>query len=72
MPGRSAESGAQLRAENYRYTDVKPERIERAIADDVAFLEAHLTRRLSPRRASLQSLSQHEAPSPIGKEAHPG
>jgi hypothetical protein len=36
---------AQLRAKNYRYTDVKPERIERAIADDVAFLEAHPTRR---------------------------
>jgi hypothetical protein len=36
---------AQLRAENYRYSDVKPERIERAIADDVAFLEAHPTRR---------------------------
>jgi hypothetical protein len=36
---------AQLRAENYRYSDVKPERIERAIADDVAFLAAHPTRR---------------------------
>jgi hypothetical protein len=36
---------AQLRAESHRYTDVKPERIERAIADDVAFLEAHPTRR---------------------------
>jgi len=36
---------AQLRAENYRYSDVEPERIERAIADDVAFLEAHPTRR---------------------------
>jgi hypothetical protein len=36
---------AQLRAENYCYSGVKPERIERAIADDVAFLEAHPTRR---------------------------
>jgi hypothetical protein len=35
---------AQLRAENYRYTDVKPERIERAIAEDVAFLAAHPTK----------------------------
>ncbi len=29
----------------YRYTDVKPERIERAIADDLAFLAAHPVRR---------------------------
>jgi hypothetical protein len=34
---------AQLRAENYRYSGVKPEHIERAVADDVAFLEAHPT-----------------------------
>ena len=39
---------AQLRAENYKYTDVKPERIERSIAEDVAFLAAHPTRRLRP------------------------
>jgi hypothetical protein len=28
----------------HRYTDVKPERIERAIADDLAFLAAHPVR----------------------------
>jgi hypothetical protein len=49
---------AQLRAENYRYTDVKPERIERAIADDVAFLEAHPTRR------SIAASRQSSKPEP--------
>jgi hypothetical protein len=47
---------AQVRAENYRCTDVKPERIERAIADDVAFLEAHPTRR------SIAALRQSSKP----------
>jgi hypothetical protein len=37
--------GAQLKAGNYEYTDLKPERIERAIADDVEFLKTHPTRR---------------------------
>jgi len=49
---------AQLRAENYRYSDVKPERIERAIADDVAFLEAHPTRR------SIAASRQSSKPEP--------
>jgi hypothetical protein len=49
---------AQLRAENYRYSDVKPERIERAIADDVAFLEAHPTRR------SIAASRQSSGPEP--------
>jgi hypothetical protein len=40
---------AQLRAENYLYADVKPERIERAIADDVEFLRTHPTRRRPPQ-----------------------
>ena len=35
----------QLAGEQYAYVGVKRERIERAIADDVAFLEAHPTRR---------------------------
>jgi hypothetical protein len=35
---------AALAAGQYRYTDVKTERVERAIADDVAFLDAHPTR----------------------------
>jgi hypothetical protein len=29
----------------HKYTDIKTERIERAIADDLAFLAAHPTRR---------------------------
>jgi hypothetical protein len=32
---------AQLRAEEYRYTDVKPERLQHAIDADVEWLEAH-------------------------------
>jgi crotonobetainyl-CoA:carnitine CoA-transferase CaiB-like acyl-CoA transferase len=36
---------AQLKAENYEYTGLTPERIEQAIADDIAFLKAHPTRR---------------------------
>ena len=36
---------AQLKAENHKHTDLKTERIERAIADDVEFLKAHPSRR---------------------------
>lgn len=36
---------ATFAAGQHKYTDVKPERIERAIADDIAFLTAHPTRR---------------------------
>jgi hypothetical protein len=36
---------AALARGEHRYTDVKPERIERAIADDLAFLAAHPVRR---------------------------
>ena len=36
---------AAFKAGQHVYTDVKPERIERAIADDVEFLKAHPTRR---------------------------
>jgi hypothetical protein len=36
---------AALAKGQHRYTDVKPERIERAIADDLAFLAAHPVRR---------------------------
>jgi hypothetical protein len=32
---------AQMRAETYRYSDVKPERLQRAIDTDVEWLEAH-------------------------------
>ncbi len=36
---------AQLKAENYKYTGLPPKQIEQAIADDIAFLKAHPTRR---------------------------
>jgi hypothetical protein len=36
---------AQLQAENYRYTDVKPERLQHAIEADIEWLEAHPTRK---------------------------
>jgi hypothetical protein len=36
---------AELKAENYKYTGLPPERIEQAIADDIAFLKSHPTRR---------------------------
>jgi hypothetical protein len=36
---------AQLKAGHHKHTDLKTERIERAIADDVEFLKAHSTRR---------------------------
>jgi hypothetical protein len=36
---------AAFKAGDHEYTDVKPERIERAIADDVEFLRTHPTRR---------------------------
>jgi len=35
---------AAFKAGDHKYTDVKPERIERAIADDVEFLKAHPVR----------------------------
>ena len=35
---------AQLKARYHKHTDLKPELIERAIADDVEFLKAHPTR----------------------------
>jgi hypothetical protein len=41
---------AQFRAENYRYTDVKLERLQRAIDADVEWLEAHPTRKSTQHR----------------------
>jgi hypothetical protein len=35
---------AALKSGQHEYTDVKPERIERAITDDLAFLAAHPVR----------------------------
>jgi hypothetical protein len=46
-----------FKAGQHRHTDVKPERIERAIADDVEFLRSHPTRRgghYSPKRDQEQ------------------
>jgi hypothetical protein len=43
---------AALARGQYRYTDVKPERIERAIAADLAFLAAHPVRQSNRKIAS--------------------
>jgi hypothetical protein len=40
---------AQLKAGHHKHTDLKPERIERAIADDVEFLKAHPVRQSRKR-----------------------
>jgi hypothetical protein len=40
---------AQLKAGSHKHTDLKTERIERAIADDVEFLRAHPTRQSRKR-----------------------
>jgi hypothetical protein len=39
-----------LAGRQLRYTDMKPERVERAIADDLAFLAAHPVRQSNRRR----------------------
>jgi hypothetical protein len=49
---------------DHRYTDVKPERIERAIADDLAFLAAHPVRQSNSeawarRREFKEAMRQH-------------
>jgi hypothetical protein len=49
---------AALQGGQHRHTDVKPERLERAIADDVAFLDAHPTRR------SIAASRQSSKPEP--------
>jgi hypothetical protein len=49
---------AQLRAENYRYSGVKPERLQSAIDADVEWLEAHPTRKSIA--ASRQSTKHRE------------
>jgi hypothetical protein len=45
---------AALARGEHRYTDVKPERIERAIADDLEFLAAHPVRQSNRKIASKQ------------------
>ena len=52
---------AALKSGQHKYSSVKTERIERAIADDVACSQRHPTR---TRRGS-----RHEAPAPITPEA---
>jgi hypothetical protein len=42
---------------DHKYTDIKPERIERAIAEDVEFLRSHPTRR-GGRRSSKRDQEQ--------------
>jgi hypothetical protein len=46
---------AQLRAENFRYADVKPEELQRAIDADAEWLEAH------PSRKSIAASRQAES-----------
>jgi hypothetical protein len=53
---------ATLASGEHKFTDVKTERIERAIANDIAFLAAIRRERRS---------AHHEAPAPIPSEAEP-
>ena len=46
---------------DHEYTDTKPERIERAIAEDVEFLRAHPTRRSGKRGMDPQKLEERRA-----------
>jgi hypothetical protein len=43
---------ASLASGQHQYTDVKTERVERAIADDLAFLAAHPVRQSNRRSQS--------------------
>jgi hypothetical protein len=52
----------------HRYTDVKPERIERAVADDLAFLAAHSVRQSNRRSAKAKD----EALAPIAPDTPNG
>jgi hypothetical protein len=54
---------AQMRAGNHRYTDAKPERLQRAIDADVEWLEAHPTRKSVA--ASRQAEAKDETPAPV-------
>ena len=57
---------AKLRAEDWRHTDVKPERLQRAIDADVEWLEAHPSRKsIAASRQAKKGESDHEAPAPI-------
>ena len=59
---------AKLKSRDFSYLTVKKERVERVIADDVAFLDAHPTRRRRPD----EQLAISEAPAPpIDEKAQP-
>ena len=55
---------AALAGRQYRHTAVKPERIERAIADDLAFLAAHPVRQ--SKRRSVKAKDATPAPNEGG------
>jgi hypothetical protein len=63
----------QLRAVRYRYTDVKPERLQRAIDADVDGLR--LTHRANQSQRHVKPKKRrsrtNEAPAPIAPEAKP-
>jgi hypothetical protein len=52
---------AAFKSGQHVYTDVKPERIERAIADDVEFLKAHPTRRSGKQGMDPEKLQKRHA-----------
>src|SRR5256886_3540745 len=49
---------AALKSGQHEHTDVKTERVERAIADDVAFLTSHPTRTKGLRKMPASSILQ--------------
>jgi hypothetical protein len=49
---------AKLKAGQHKHTDVKPERIERAIADDVEFLRTHPVRQSGNKGMDPQKLKE--------------
>jgi len=52
---------AELKAEKHKHTDLKTERIERAIADDVEFLKTHPTRRSGKQGMDPKKLEERRA-----------
>jgi len=52
---------AELKAEKHKHTDLKTERIERAIDDDVEFLRTHPTRRSGKQGMDPKKLEERRA-----------
>jgi hypothetical protein len=52
---------AAFKGGDHEYTDIKPERIERAIADDVEFLRTHPTRRSGKQGMDPKKLEERRA-----------